>query len=104
MKMITLYDEDGKTILATIQDNQVTIHNTTEDFLGIHNYEIRPLYAIASIRLSQLHSTFEIDKSHQKMNFFDKLNDSEYILFQSTTGFYNNVEAATHAVNVALGR
>lgn len=102
--MITLYDEDGKTVLATIENNQVTIHTTTKDFLGIHIFEIRPFHAFASTRLSELHSTYEMDGGRQRMNFFDKLNENEYILFQSVTGFYNNVEAATYAANVAMGR
>jgi len=102
--MITLYDTDQKTILATIQNKQVAIHNTTEYFLGIDKYEIRPLYATASSKLSQLHSECKIDDNRAKINFFDKINDSEYFLFDTVTGFYNCDATATYAVNAAMGR
>ena len=102
--MITLYDTDQKTILATIQNKQVAIHNTTEDFIGIDKYEIRPLYATASSKLSQLHSECKIDDNRAKINFFDKINDSEYFLFDTVTGFYNSDAAANFSVNAALGR
>ena len=102
--MITLYDTDQKTILATIQNKQVAIHNTTEDFIGIDKYEIRPLYATASSKLSQLHSECKIDDNRARINFFDKINDSEYFLFDTVIGFYNSDAAANFAVNAALGR
>lgn len=102
--MITLYDTDGKTVLAIIENNQVTIHNTTEDFIGIDDYEIRQYYPTASIRLSHLNTECKIDSDKAKLNFFDKINDNEYFLFETILGFYNSAAAATHSANVALGR
>lgn len=102
--MITLYDIDQKTILATIQNKETKILATTEDFRGIDKYEIRPLYATASSRLSQLHSECKIDNNRAKINFFDKINENEYFLFDTVVGFYNCDSAATFAVNAAMGR
>jgi hypothetical protein len=102
--MITLYNTDQKTILATIKNKEVKIYATTEDFIGIDKYEIRPLYASASSKLSQLHSECKIDDNRTRINFFDKINDSEYFLFDTVIGFYNSDAAANFAVNAAMGR
>ena len=102
--MITLYDADQKTVLATIQNKQVTIHNTTEDFPGIDSYEVRQYYPTTSTRLSHLNTECRIDSDKAKLNFFDKINDNEYFLFETILGFYNSLAAATHSVNVAMGR
>lgn len=102
--MITLYGENQKTILATIENKQVTIHNTTDDFIGIDEFQIREYYPTFSSRLSYIHTECKINENVAKLNFFDKINENEYFLFQTILGFYNSAAAATHAVNAALGR